>query len=49
MSTEGRLEVIALGGIPEVRPGDDLAALLIAALETTPGVLPARAPTTCWS
>jgi coenzyme F420-0:L-glutamate ligase/coenzyme F420-1:gamma-L-glutamate ligase len=40
MSTDGRLEVIALAGIPEVEPGDDLAAFLIAALERTPGVTP---------
>ena len=36
----GRLEVVALGGIPEVRPGDDLGALIVAALEQTPDVLP---------
>ena len=35
-----RLEVIALEGIPEVRPGDDLAALVGDALERTVGVLP---------
>lgn len=39
-STGGRLEVYALEGIPEVEPGDDLAALLIAALEATPAVMP---------
>jgi len=38
----GRLEVLALAGIPEVRPGDDLPALIVAALEATPGALPAR-------
>lgn len=37
-----RIEVVALEGIPEVRPGDDLAALVVAALEATPGALPAR-------
>jgi coenzyme F420-0:L-glutamate ligase/coenzyme F420-1:gamma-L-glutamate ligase len=37
---DGRLTVIALVGVPEVRPGDDLAALLIAALRVTPGALP---------
>ena len=37
---EGRLSVIALDGIPEVHPGDDLAALLIAALRVTAGILP---------
>ena len=36
------LEVRALLGIPEVRPGDDLEALLLASLETTPGLLPLR-------
>jgi coenzyme F420-0:L-glutamate ligase/coenzyme F420-1:gamma-L-glutamate ligase len=36
----GRLSVIALDGVPEIRPGDDLAALLIAALQATPGVRP---------
>ena len=28
----GRIEVIALGGIPEIRPGDDLPAILAARL-----------------
>ncbi len=32
-SKPGRLEVIALDGIPEVRPGDDLASLVGDALE----------------
>ena len=36
------LEVIALEGIPEVRPGDDLAQMVVAALEATPNALPAR-------
>ena len=40
MSPEGRLEVIALRGIPEVRPGDDLAALLCTALAETDDVPP---------
>ncbi len=39
----GRLEVLALGGMPEIEPGDDLPALIVAALEATPGALPARA------
>ncbi len=34
------LTVVALLGIPEVRPGDDLEALLLDALASTPGVLP---------
>jgi coenzyme F420-0:L-glutamate ligase/coenzyme F420-1:gamma-L-glutamate ligase len=36
----GRLSVIALEGIPEVGPGDDLEALLVAAIRSTPGALP---------
>jgi len=36
----GRLEVMALVGIPEVAHGDDLAALLGDALERTADVLP---------
>ncbi len=39
-SPEGRLSVIALEGIPEVRPGDDLAAMLIASVRATDRVLP---------
>ena len=35
-----RLEVVALGGIPEVQPGDDLGALIVTALEQAPNVLP---------
>jgi coenzyme F420-0:L-glutamate ligase/coenzyme F420-1:gamma-L-glutamate ligase len=37
-----RLEVLALEGIPEILPGDDLAALIVAALESTDGILPLR-------
>ncbi|MGD0123168.1 MAG: coenzyme F420-0:L-glutamate ligase [Candidatus Limnocylindrales bacterium] len=37
---EGRISVIALDGIPEIRTGDDLADLIIAALGSTPDVLP---------
>jgi coenzyme F420-0:L-glutamate ligase/coenzyme F420-1:gamma-L-glutamate ligase len=36
------LEVVALEGIPEIAPGDDLAAMVVAALRSTPGALPAR-------
>jgi len=36
------LEVIALDGIPEVHPGDDLAGLVGDALERTEGALPLR-------
>jgi len=39
-SPPARLEVIALDGIPEVRPGDDLGVLLGDALERTPRCLP---------
>jgi coenzyme F420-0:L-glutamate ligase/coenzyme F420-1:gamma-L-glutamate ligase len=38
----GRLEVFALDGIPEIRPGDDLAALLVLALRAASEVLPLR-------
>jgi coenzyme F420-0:L-glutamate ligase/coenzyme F420-1:gamma-L-glutamate ligase len=40
VSTEGRVEVIALAGLPEVVEGDDLAAMIGDALQATPGVLP---------
>jgi coenzyme F420-0:L-glutamate ligase/coenzyme F420-1:gamma-L-glutamate ligase len=40
MSTEGRVEIVALAGLPEVVEGDDLAALIGDALQATPGVLP---------
>ena len=38
-----RLEVIALEGIPEVAPGDELPGFIVAALHATPGALPLRA------
>jgi coenzyme F420-0:L-glutamate ligase/coenzyme F420-1:gamma-L-glutamate ligase len=41
MPTEtGRVEILALAGLPEVRPGDDVAALVGDALAATPGALP---------
>ena len=40
MSTEGRVEVIALAGMPEVTAGADLAALIGDALEAARGILP---------
>lgn len=40
MSTEGRVEIIALAGMPEVAEGDDLAAMIGDALEATGGALP---------
>jgi coenzyme F420-0:L-glutamate ligase/coenzyme F420-1:gamma-L-glutamate ligase len=39
-SSDGRLSVIALEGLPEIRPGDDLEVLLIKAIRSTAGVLP---------
>jgi coenzyme F420-0:L-glutamate ligase / coenzyme F420-1:gamma-L-glutamate ligase len=43
VSTEAvRVEVIALAGLPEVRPGDDLEAMIGDALEATDGVLPVQ-------
>jgi coenzyme F420-0:L-glutamate ligase/coenzyme F420-1:gamma-L-glutamate ligase len=38
----GGLYVIALNGIPEVRPGDDLAAMLVGALRAEAAVQPLR-------
>jgi len=43
MPSEGRVHVIALEGIPEVEPGDDLAALLCDALERTEDATPVQA------
>ena len=40
--TTGRVEVVALDGIPEVAPGDDLAAFIGDALERRPDLLPLR-------
>jgi coenzyme F420-0:L-glutamate ligase/coenzyme F420-1:gamma-L-glutamate ligase len=40
VSTEGRVEILALAGIPEVRAGDDVGALVVAALGATQGALP---------
>ena len=44
MSTDeaARVEMIALAGLPEVRAGDDLEAMIGDALEATPGVFPLR-------
>ncbi len=39
---DGRVEAIALVGIPEVAAGDDLAGLIGDAIEATAGVLPLR-------
>lgn len=41
-ATGGRIEVVALDGLPELGPGDDLAALIGDAIERTPGVVPLR-------
>jgi coenzyme F420-0:L-glutamate ligase/coenzyme F420-1:gamma-L-glutamate ligase len=37
-----RFEVVPLDGIPEIEPGDDLAARIGDAIETTPGIAPLR-------
>jgi coenzyme F420-0:L-glutamate ligase / coenzyme F420-1:gamma-L-glutamate ligase len=37
-----RLEVLALEGIPEISPGDELPARIVSALEWTDGILPLR-------
>lgn len=37
---DGAVEVLALEGIPEIRPDDDLPALIVAALAATDGALP---------
>jgi coenzyme F420-0:L-glutamate ligase/coenzyme F420-1:gamma-L-glutamate ligase len=37
-----RVEVIALDGIPEIVPGDDLPAILAGAVAETPGAVPLR-------
>jgi coenzyme F420-0:L-glutamate ligase / coenzyme F420-1:gamma-L-glutamate ligase len=43
MTTDaGRVEVLALDGIPEIAPGDDLSAAIRRALDETPGALPLR-------
>ncbi|MGZ8437483.1 MAG: coenzyme F420-0:L-glutamate ligase [Candidatus Limnocylindrales bacterium] len=39
---EGRLQVIALAGLPEIRTGDDLARLIGDALRAAAGILPLR-------
>jgi coenzyme F420-0:L-glutamate ligase/coenzyme F420-1:gamma-L-glutamate ligase len=39
-ATAARVEVIALDGIPEITPGDDLARILGDAIERTPGIQP---------
>ncbi|HEY6571381.1 MAG TPA: coenzyme F420-0:L-glutamate ligase [Candidatus Limnocylindrales bacterium] len=40
--SDGRVEIIALAGLPEIREGDDLAAMIGDALEATSGALPVR-------
>ena len=40
--TAARMEVVALGGFGEVLAGDDIGALVAAAIESTPDVLPLR-------
>jgi len=38
----GRMEILALDGIGEIVPGDDLGAAIVIALRATPGALPLR-------
>jgi coenzyme F420-0:L-glutamate ligase/coenzyme F420-1:gamma-L-glutamate ligase len=38
----GRVEIVAIDGIGEVAPGDDVGALVADAIAATPGVLPLR-------
>jgi coenzyme F420-0:L-glutamate ligase/coenzyme F420-1:gamma-L-glutamate ligase len=38
--SSGRVEILALDGVPEIVPGDDLPAILGDAIERTAGVLP---------
>ena len=40
MSADGSIRILALDGIPEVRPGDDLGAFIVNALGRTRGALP---------
>lgn len=42
MSETARLEVIAIPGLPEIRPGDDLPGLIADALAVQPELLPLR-------
>ena len=42
MADPGRLEVLALDGVPEINVGDDLPTLIVRALRGTAGALPAR-------
>jgi coenzyme F420-0:L-glutamate ligase/coenzyme F420-1:gamma-L-glutamate ligase len=42
MADTSRIEVVALDGIPEISPGDDLTELIVRALHVTPRVLPVR-------
>ncbi|MDQ6793592.1 MAG: coenzyme F420-0:L-glutamate ligase [Chloroflexota bacterium] len=39
---DGRVEILALAGIPEIQSGDDLAAILNASIAATPGIAPLR-------
>ena len=38
----GLVAVVALDGLPEIEPGDDLAAMLVGALASSPDLLPLR-------
>jgi coenzyme F420-0:L-glutamate ligase/coenzyme F420-1:gamma-L-glutamate ligase len=41
-ATDGRVEILALAGVPEIQPGDDLAAILNKSIAATPGIAPLR-------
>lgn len=41
-AADARVEILALAGVPEIQSGDDLAAILNAAIAATPGVAPLR-------
>jgi coenzyme F420-0:L-glutamate ligase/coenzyme F420-1:gamma-L-glutamate ligase len=42
MAESRSIEILALEGIPEIEVGADLPAIVVAALDATPGALPAR-------
>jgi len=42
VATGGRVEIVALEGIGEVAPGDDVGAIVADAIAATPGLLPLR-------
>jgi coenzyme F420-0:L-glutamate ligase/coenzyme F420-1:gamma-L-glutamate ligase len=42
LTEPSRIEVVALEGIPEIRPGDDLPQIVVSALRATPEAFPPR-------